>query len=188
MLYQGAIVFMNKFWDKISSLEKVSYKELAENLYEVLVLDGGPSSPDVGQEPRLNAVTLGIQADKMERFIEKRRLTYDALLWLAVEVGTEEQTELLQKDLGEAVRHPLAMEIETLIGEMWRERGIDVPDVSTICFNEVDGFFEQPFQWGREWLDEFSADEDMSGKHYIKWTDQWRKDFEAMRTVVEAFS
>ena len=65
---------MVKFWDKISSLEKVSYKELAENLYEVLVLDGGPTSPDVGQEPRLNAVTLGIPADKMEREADLRRV------------------------------------------------------------------------------------------------------------------
>ena len=188
MLIAGAVISMNKFWDRISNLENVSYKELAENLYEVLVLEGGPSTPEEGQEQRLTAVTLGIPTDKVERFLAKRRLTYEALLWLAVEVGTEVQTEQLQKDLGEAVRHPLAMEIETLIQKLWLERGIDVPDVSAICFNEVDGFFEEPFQWGRDWLDEFSGDDDMSGKHYINWTDQWRKDFEAMRKVVEAIS
>ena len=120
---------MNKFWDKISSLERISYKELAENLYEVLVLEGGPSTPDVGEEPRLNAVTLGIPADKVERFIAKRMLTYEALLWLAVEMGTEEQTKQLQKDLGEAVRHPLAMEMMTR--KCWSRQTVQLPAVMT---------------------------------------------------------
>jgi len=41
VLIAGAVISMNKFWDRISNLENVSYKELAENLYEVLVLEGG---------------------------------------------------------------------------------------------------------------------------------------------------
>lgn len=175
---------MNKLWDKISNLERISYKELAQNLYEVLVLDGGPSTPQEQGKQRLNAVTLGIPADRVERFQEQRLLTYEALLWLAVQVVTEAQTEQLQKDLGEAVRHPLAMEMETLIEEMWRERGIDVPDVSAICLNEVGNFVDEPLQWGRAWLEEFYDEGEMPDGQDALWTDQWRNDFEVMRTVV----
>jgi hypothetical protein len=181
-------IVMGWWKDKLAGLDDVGYDELAENLYEVLVLDGGPSTPQEGQEQRLNAVSLDIPADKVKRFAEKRILTYEALLVLTVNVVTQDQTEQLQQNLGDAVLHPLTMEIETQIQKMWRERGIDVHDVSTFCFKELDDFFDEPFKWGREWLSEFYSDDDMPRRHYIAWTDQWRSDFEVMRTVVEDFA
>ena len=69
----------------------------------------------------------------------------------------------------------------------WAERGIIIADhfeVGERCFEEVEGFLEKPFRWGRGWLDEFYDDPEVSGEHYILWTDQCLKEFETMKMVV----
>jgi len=92
--------------------------------------------------------------------------------------------------IGGSQIHPFAMEMGKLISEKWRERGIEVEpfDVGERCFNEVGGFLENPFRWGRNWLDEFYDDPETSGVHYILWTEQWLKEFEVMRNMAKEYA
>lgn len=170
------------FGPKVSPAE-----DLAEKLYEVLILDGGPSGT---ADSHIDAVSLEIPIGKLERFSQKRLISLEALLFVAAQTETVERSKKLQMIFGEDVLHPFAIEISKLIGRKWRERGIKIDnfDVGERSFDEVEDLLEKPFRWGRKWLDEFYDEPEQSGEHYIMWTDQWLKEFKTMQNMVAQYA
>ena len=164
--------------------KKTFEKEFARNLYDALVLDGGPSSD---AEDHLDAAKLNIRISDFPRFAEKRLITLEAFLFVATQVATtpsnDEELQLL------APVHPLAVQMGKLIQMKWAERGIRIDDLGTVgerCFSEVELALEKPFKWGKKWLNDFYDDESEAGEHYIIWTDQCLKEFQVMQQLVKA--
>jgi len=158
------------------------FEEFAANLHEALVLDDGPSSD---HESHIGFEELGIKLDDLRRFSEKRVMTLEAFLFVAASVATQPQKEGVTAF---TMPHPLVVELSKLLKRKWAERGIIVDtagEVGEKCFDEVELALERPFKWAREWLAEFYDDWDSTGEHYIMWTDQWLKEYETMRRVVE---
>lgn len=178
---------MNWITDRLVGRKQPPHAEWAEKLYQALVLGGGPSSE---AQDHIDATSLSIPLGLLERFANKRLISLEALLFVAVQIETAEQSSKLQDTLGDAALHPLAIEIGKAIVRRWEARGIEMNfhDVGDHCFAEVESFSERPFAWGRKWLEEFYDDDTKAGEHYILWTQQWMKEFSAMRTVVRNFS
>lgn len=177
------------YWlkEKLFGKKKTKEEDLAQKLYDVLVLDGGPS----GNAPnRIDAVALKIPLGKMESFAQKRLISLEALLFVAAQIETSERTKKLQEVFGDGAIHPFAAAMGNLITQKWQERGIEIDafDVGERCFDEVEEFLQHPFRWGRAWLDEIYNDPEKSGENYIVWTEQWLKEFKAMRNMVAQFS
>lgn len=174
---------MGWFKEKVFGKQTPYMEELAENLYEALVLEGGPSAE---AEDRIDAVTLEIPLGKLESFAQKRLISLEAMLFVATQLETVEKSTELQHKFGDAALHPLAVEIGKVTGRKWRERGIDIAalDVGERCFDEVETFLEKPFAWGRHWLEEFYDDPEKAGEHYILWTEQWLREFKVLRHIV----
>jgi hypothetical protein len=178
---------MNWFKLKLFGPKKSRDEDLAEKLYEVLVLEGGPSSK---AESHIDAVSLKIPLGKLERFAQKRLISLEAMMFVAAQAGTVDRSAKLQTVFGDGMIHPLAREMSRLFARKWRGRGIEIGefDVGHRCFDEVEDILDKPFRWGRKWLDEFYDDPEQSGEHYIMWTDQWLKEFETMGNLVKQFS
>ena len=172
---------------KLFGPEKSKDEDLAEKLYEVLVLDGGPSS---NADSHIDSTALEIPLGKLERFSQKRLISLEALLFVAAQTETAERSEKLQAVFGDGALHPFAIEMGKLISNRWSERGIEVGffDVGERCFDEVEEFLERPALWSRHWLEEFYDDPERAGEHYILWTEQWLKEFETMRNMVRDYS
>lgn len=172
---------------KMFGLKKMRAEDLADKLYKVLVLDGGPSG---NADSHIDATSLGIPLGRLERFSKKRLITLEAMLFIAAQVETAERSQNLQELFYDGTIHPFAVEMGKLISRKWRDRGIEIDylDVGELCFDEVEDFLKKPFRWGRNWLSEFYDDPEQSGEHYILWTDQWLKEFETMRTLVRQYS
>lgn len=173
--------------DRLFGAKKSRNEELAENMYIALVLNGGPSS---GSPDRIGATSLEIPLGKLEQFAQKRLISLEAMLFVASQIETVEQSQELQQVFGDGQLHPFAIEIGRLIALKWKDRGIALgtTDVGERCFDEIESFIEKPFRWTRAWLDEFYDDPAKSGEHYIMWTEQWLKEFEAMRLVVRNYT
>ena len=144
------------------------------------------ASPQEGEPPRLNAINLGIPKDNVELFLAKKRMTYEALLFVTVHMATLEQSEVLQKEHGDTAIHPLAMEMTLLIQGVWLEHGVAVglAEVGERCFDEVGVFLAKPVEWAADWLSEFLDDEGAVRRLSPAWADQWQVDFDVMGTVV----
>lgn len=172
---------------KVFGPKKTREEDLADKLYQVLVLDGGPSG---SADSHIDATSLSIPLGRLERFSQKRLISLEAMLFVAAQIETAECSQKLQVMFGYGTIHPFAVEMGKLISRKWRDRGIEIDylDVGERCFNEVEDFLEKPFRWGRNWLNEFYDDPEQSGEHYILWTDQWLKEFETMRNLVRQYS
>ncbi len=172
--------WFRKIWRK-----RLPYdEEFSQNLYDALVLEGGPGSDT---EDHLDAIKLNIRIGDLERFSEKRLIMLEAFCFVAVQMATTSSSEKLLQ-IFETI-DPLAIEMGKLIQKKWAERGIVFDshfDVGERNFAEIDLFLEKPFKWGREWLNEFYEDNDESGNHYIMWTVQCLKQFKAMKMVVDS--
>lgn len=161
-----------------------SYEEqLCCNLYDALVLSGGPSAE---AEQQIDDIALGIPIGKLERFASKRLIMLEAFLFVAVNIATMPR----QDEDGPLFNpvHPLAVQMATRLQTKWAERGIEVRDhiaVGERCFAEVSDVLDKPFKWGRAWLEEFYDSPEKTGEHYILWTEQCLKEFQAMKMVVE---
>lgn len=172
---------------KLFGPKKSRDEDLAEKLYAVLVLEGGPSG---SADSHIDATALEIPLGRLERFAQKRLISLEAMMFVAAQIETAERSEKLKAILGDGALHPFAIEMGKLIGRKWRERGIEIDnfDVGERCFDEVEEFLEKPFRWARKWLDEFYDDPEKSGEHYIMWTDQWLKEFQTMRDMVKNYA
>lgn len=168
--------------EKLFGKRRTYEEEFACNLYDALVLRGGPSSE---ADSHIDAVELEVPLDKLERFFAKRLIMHEAMLFVASNVATMPDQEKEQPPSISV--HPLAVEMGTHLKGKWMERGIDVGGFFSVgerCFAEIETFLEKPFKWGRAWLDEFYSDPEKSGQHYIMWTDQCLKEFETMKLVI----
>lgn len=169
--------------EKLFGKKRTYDEEFASNLYDALVLDGGPSAE---AENHIDASALEIPLDKLERFSAKRLIMLEVFLFVATNVATmpdKEDTSLIFQTV-----HPLSMQMAKLIQAKWKQRGIEVKDfheVGKLCFDEYMAAMEKPFKWGRGWLDEFYSNSEKSGEYYISWTEQCLKEFKAMKLVVE---
>jgi hypothetical protein len=174
---------MNWFTAKLFGKKKSRDQDLAEKLYEVLVLGGGPSS---SADSHIDSSALEIPLGKLESFSQKRLISLEALLFVAAHVETAERSQKLQAIFGDRILHPFAIEMGDLIGQKWRERGIEIQDdeVSERCFDEVEELIERPSIWSRVWLREFYADPEQSDQYCTKWADQWIKEFKTMKMMV----
>lgn len=176
---QEAVSWISKrFFRKRPSYEE----EFASNLYDALVLGGGPSAEAEGH---IDADVLDIPLNKLERFASKRLITLEAFLFVATSVGTMPKVQA-DGSLFKSV-HPLAVQMGKHLQGKWAERGIKIADhyaVGERCFDEVSTALEKLFRWGRAWLDEFYDNPEKSGEYYILWTDQCLKEFETMKLVV----
>lgn len=166
--------------------KRQSYEEkFANNLYDAMVLNGGPSA---NAESNINTIALGIPLEKWESFALKRLNMLEALLFVATNVATMAERD--DEAPSFKPEHPVAVQLGKHLQNKWAERGLVVADhhvVGERCFDEVAGMFEKPFRWGRAWLDEFYDDPEESGEHYILWTEQCLQEFQAMREVVEQY-
>jgi len=178
---------MNWFTNRLFGKKKSRDEELAENMYSALVLDGGPSSESPN---RIDATELDIPLGKLERFAQKRLISLEAMLFVASQIETAEQSQKLQLMFGDGQIHPFAMEMGRLVHSKWSQRGIEIDefDVGDRCFDEIQDFLDKPFRWARAWLDEFYDDSEKSGEHYIMWTEQWLKEFEVLRNMVKEYA
>ena len=156
--------------EKLFGPKKSQDKDLAEKLYQVLVANGGPS---ISVDSHIDATSLEISIGKLEGFTRKRLISLEEFIFVAAQIGTVERSKKLQGVFGDDMLHPFVVEMGELIGRKWRERGIEIEDsdVGKHCFDDVEDFLENPFRWGRMWLDEFSDDSEQSGEHYISWAD-----------------
>ena len=111
----------------------------------------------------------------------------EAMLFVASQVETVEQSHTLQLEFGEELPNRFASEISRVIQSNWKRRSIEISEFEfgEWCFNEIEEFLVKPFRWTRTWLDEFYEDSDKSGEHYIMLTEQWLKEFRAMREMVK---
>ncbi len=178
---------MGWFKDKFFGSKKCAEQEFAENLYQVMALEGGPSGD---ADSHIDATTLEIPLGRLERFAQKRLISLEAMLFVAAQLETAERSEKLQEVFGGGHLHPFAIEMGKLIARKWREREIEIDtlDVGERCFDEIEEFLEKPARWSRNWLNEFYDDTEKSGEHYISWTEQWLKEFNAMRNVIAKYS
>lgn len=168
--------------DRLLKKRRTYDEEFASTLYDALVLGGGPSAD---AESHIDSHTLNIPLDKLERFAAKRLITLEAFLFVAVNVATM-PAETNDTATFQPV-HPLSIQLSRLLQAKWRQRGIEIKnhlEVGERCFEAVELALEKPFRWGRGWLEEFYDDPEKSGEHYILWTEQCLKEFEAMRMVV----
>ena len=172
--------------EKIFGKKRTYHEEFASNLYDALVLDGGPSSD---ADSHIDAMALEIPLDKLERFAAKRRIMLEAFLFATTYIATmptdDEGDQIFQSP------HPLSIQIGQLLQDKWHRRGIEIRDLHDVgerCFGEVEMLFDKPFKWGRAWLDEFYTDPEKSGEHYILWTEQCLNEFETMKTVVQQYT
>ena len=174
---------MGEFADGTFERNTIPTEILARNLYEALVLEGGPS----GQaEDRIDAAKLEIPLGQLEHFAQKRLITLEAMLFVAAHMETLEHSEDLQQKLGDGSLHPLAEDIGKLIVQKWRDRGIDISNekAANRCIDEVEEFLTTPLSWGKSWLEEFYDDHEKPREHSLLWVEQWRKEFTVLRHMI----
>ncbi|WP_425091096.1 hypothetical protein [Tropicimonas sp. S265A] len=171
-------------WFRELLKEKPPYhEEFANNLYEALVVSGGPAE---GSENYLDAEALGVPLTKLDGFSAKRLITLEAFLFAAVGMETVSKAEAEgQGDQAEA--HKLHRAMGRVIWQKWTERGIVFDNQYSTgdkCYEEVEQVTESPVQWSKDWLRDFFDDPMKVEENCVRWADQCLKELHTMRLVV----
>jgi hypothetical protein len=157
----------------------------AANLYEALVLEGGPGSDT---DDFLSAVTLGVNPISWPKFGEKRLFLLESLYYLAY-WSSFAKTDASIGDKPPFVELPKAMERK--LQAEWGRRGVrydDPSDVGARCFEHVEMFCEEPIKWSRRWLAEFYDDEVTREKFVVEWATQCQRQFKTMVMLFDRYS
>ncbi len=164
---------MSWFWKKTPPED-----QLANELYEGLVSNGGPGSDS------FDALSLDINASDLDRFSSKNTMRLETFMFGAICEALAENKPKQQK---------LMVAFSKVLKKKWEERGITLSDnfdVGEVCFNEMEKFLGEPVptKWGSEWLNEFYGSKEEVMDHLLEFVDHCLKEYHVMKQLVERYS